>query len=42
VEKNKAKLEQKIKKVLYIDQQIQQDNQETNQQEITKRLTLIC
>jgi hypothetical protein len=27
---------------LYIDQQIQQDNQETNQQEITKRLTLIC
>jgi hypothetical protein len=39
VEKNKAKLEQKIKKVLAdIDQQSQQDNQETNQQEITQKI----
>lgn len=39
VEKNKAKLEQKIKKVLAdIDHQIQQDNQEANQQEITQKI----
>ena len=39
VEKNKAKLEEKIKKVLGdIDQQIQQDNQETNQQEVPQKI----
>lgn len=39
VEKNKAKLEEKIKKVLGdIDQQIQQDNQESNQQEIPQKI----
>lgn len=39
VEKNKAKLEEKIKKVLGdIDQQIQQDNQESNQQEVPKKI----
>jgi transposase len=39
VEKNKAKLEEKIKKVLGdIDQQIQQDNQEANQQEIPQKI----
>jgi transposase len=39
VEKNKAKLEEKIKKVLGdIDQQIQQDNQEANQQEVPQKI----
>jgi transposase len=39
VEKNKAKLEEKIKKVLCdIDQQIQQDNQEANQQEVPQKI----
>lgn len=39
VEKNKVKLEEKIKKVLGdIDQQIQQDNQEANQEEITQKI----
>lgn len=39
MEKNKAKLEEKIKKVLGdIDQQIQQDNQETNQQEVPQKI----
>jgi transposase len=39
VEKNKAKLEEKIKKVLGdIDQQIQQDNQEANQQEVLQKI----
>lgn len=39
VEKNKAKLEETIKKVLGdIDQQIQQDNQEANQQEIPQKI----
>jgi transposase len=39
VEKNKAKLEQKIQKVLAdIDQQIQQDTQEANQEEITQKI----
>ena len=39
VEKNKAKLEEKIKKVLGdIDQQIQQDNQEANQEEVPQKI----
>jgi transposase len=39
VEKNKAKLEEKIKKVLSdIDQQIQQDTQEANQEEVTQKI----
>jgi transposase len=39
VEKNKAKLEEKIKRVLGdIDQQIQQDNQEANQQEVPQKI----
>jgi len=39
LEKNKAKLEEKIKKVLGdIDQQIQQDNQEANQQEVPQKI----
>lgn len=39
MEKNKAKLEEKIKKVLGdIDQQIQQDNQEANQEEVTQKI----
>lgn len=42
VEKNKAKLEEKIKKVLGdIDQQIQQDNQEANQQEVPQKIDSI-
>jgi transposase len=39
VEKNKAKLEEKIKKVLSdIDQQIQQDSQQANQEEVTQKI----
>ena len=39
VKKNKAKLEEKIKKVLsYIDQQIQQDNQKANRQEVPQKI----
>jgi transposase len=39
VEKNKVKLEEKIRRVLSdIDQQIQQDSQEANQEEITQKI----
>jgi transposase len=39
VEKNKAKLEEKIQKVLSdIDQQIQQDSQQANQEEVTQKI----